>query len=138
MVYRLDWGDGAQLPSPAASTYRDIEAHWNVAAGRVGVRTHRVGGLDQLVRCLLLHVGQFDMQGDVQPESTLRRLLGPASTTTAESEVCVFRRAATASSAERKQEAQPAAHSCSGLVAPPGPPLSFGIREVERAPGLPP
>jgi hypothetical protein len=48
----------------------------------------------------------------------------------AESLNVTFCCAATALSAEWKHDAQPAANSCSGLVAPPGPPIDFGIASV--------
>src|SRR5690606_18155094 len=54
----------------------------------------------------------------------------PTSATTAESVKVIFCAAATPLSALWKQDAQPAAKSCSGLVPPPGPPMAVGMARV--------
>jgi hypothetical protein len=48
------------------------------------------------------------------------------SASTSESSVSTPARRPTTASALWKQAAYPAANSCSGFVAPPGPPISFG------------
>ncbi len=94
-----------------------------------------MGGFDELVGHRLLHPGQFDVQCGTEVEPAFRRRDDLTSAMTAESAIFIFRWAATALSAEWKHDAHPAANSCSGLVAPPGPPISFGIaREMSRTP----
>src|SRR5690606_30719058 len=61
------------------------------------------------------------------PSGVLR---SETSAVTVESAILTLRFAATSFRAEWKQEAQPAAKSCSGLVAPPGPPMEVGVSSV--------
>ena len=102
----------------------------------VRVRAHLVSRLDDLhglLRVLNMGKGHVELDGDLEPSLLGREQTHPAVDRHV-GDVDLLT-AAHGSEGTSKQAAYPTAKSCSGLVPPPSPPISLGVRSwTSRAP----